>query len=180
MDQGKTSIVPMEWVLMLAGVFCAGLATYAKNMALAGVLGTKMKLNPLDTTCYMALPAGLVLLVPALIVSHPMGKWPGFPEMTDWQVVAEVLTRKPLALLPVAFSGVLAFCYNILQYTLVHKLSAAYAAFAGNFNKAAPVALALALGLESLPAGSYGQLFLAAVIGNIAAFTIYSSRKASK
>eukprot|EP00443_Scrippsiella_acuminata_P071121 CAMPEP_0115394502 /NCGR_PEP_ID=MMETSP0271-20121206/12299_1 /TAXON_ID=71861 /ORGANISM="Scrippsiella trochoidea, Strain CCMP3099" /LENGTH=417 /DNA_ID=CAMNT_0002818175 /DNA_START=70 /DNA_END=1323 /DNA_ORIENTATION=- len=207
--QQQKSIALMEWILMFVGVGCAALATYAKNMAgssteesaglvlgviccvaslfsgafnmvLAGILGSELKLNPLDTTCYMALPAGIVLLLPALVVSHPMGKWPGFPDMTDWQVVAEVLARKPVALLPVAFSGILAFFYNILQYTLVHKLSAAYAAFAGNFNKAATVALSLALGLEALPAGGYGQLFLIAVFGNIAAFTVYSSHKASK
>jgi len=199
----------VEWIFMLIGVGCAALATYAKNMSgsnteesaglglgviccvaslfsgalnmvLAGVLGSEMKLNPLDTTCYMALPAALVLLVPALVVYHPMGKWPGFPEMTDWQVLGEVLARKPSALLPVAFSGILAFIYNILQYSLVHKLSASYAAFAGNFNKAATVALSLALGLEALPSGGYGHLFLFAVIGNIVAFTAYSSRKASK
>merc|ERR1711972_145651 len=167
---------------LVLGVICcvASLFSGALNMVLAGILGSELKLNPLDTTCYMALPAGIVLLLPALLISHPMGKWPGFPDMTDWQVVAEVLTRKPMALLPVAFSGILAFFYNILQYTLVHKLSAAYAAFAGNFNKAATVALSLALGLEALPAGGYGQLFLLAVVGNIAAFTFYSSRKASK
>eukprot|EP00931_Biecheleriopsis_adriatica_P063643 TRINITY_DN38583_c0_g1_i1.p1 TRINITY_DN38583_c0_g1~~TRINITY_DN38583_c0_g1_i1.p1 ORF type:complete len:483 (-),score=102.57 TRINITY_DN38583_c0_g1_i1:62-1387(-) len=208
LDGEGDSISAKEWALMLSGVGCAGLATYAKNqaggstedsadlvlgvavcvasifsgalnMVLAGVLGTKMKLNPVDTTCYMALPAGLALLIPSLLVSHPMSKWPGFPAMTDWEVLQEVMSRNPWVLMPVAFSGVLAFCYNILQYSLVRKLSAAYAAFAGNFNKAATVALSLALGLEALPAGSYGQLFLLAVLGNIAAFTVFSSLKAS-
>lgn len=203
------AVTPAAWVLMLLGVGCAGLATYAKNtadssqeesgslflgvlccigslfsgalnMVLAGVLGTSLKLNPLDTTCYMALPAGLVLLIPSMLVSHPMGKWPGFPSMTDWEVLQEVVARNPQALLPVVFSGVLAFVYNILQYTLVHKLSAAYAAFAGNFNKAATVAFALLLGLESVPDGRYGHLFLLAVLGNIAAFTAYSAMKTKK
>lgn len=209
MGQDSARIAAREWFLMIAGVGCAGLATYANskgsskhedsadlwlgvivavasifsgalNMVLAGVLGTTMKLNPLDTTCYMALPAGLVLLVPSLIVSHPMAKWPGFGNMTDWEVMQEVLARNPMALSPVLFSGILAFVYNILQYTLVHKLSAAYAAFAGNFNKAATVALSLLLGLEALPSGDYGRLFLLAVAGNIAAFSVYSSFKATK
>ncbi|CAE8590967.1 unnamed protein product, partial [Polarella glacialis] len=162
------------------GVSCCFLSIFsgALNMVLAGVLGTSMKLNPLDTTCYMALPAGLVLLLPAMLVSHPMKGWPGFSSMTDWEVLGEVMSRNPAVLTPVLFSGVLAFCYNILQYTLVHKLSAAYAAFAGNFNKAATVALSLALGLEALPAGGYGNMFLLAVLGNIAAFSVYSAMKA--
>lgn len=205
--QTTAQISSVEWALMLAGVACAGVATWAKqqaggsteesaglvlgtlvcvisifsgalNMALAGMLGTTMKLNPIDTTCYMALPAGLVLLIPAFLVPHPMGKWPGFSHMTDWEVLLEVLSRNPWALIPVYVSGVLAFVYNILQYTLVHKLSATYAAFAGNFNKAATVALSLLLGLEALPSGEYGQVFLAAVVGNITAFSIYSALKA--
>mmetsp|Transcript_7354 Transcript_7354/g.16755 ORF Transcript_7354/g.16755 Transcript_7354/m.16755 type:complete len:427 (-) Transcript_7354:237-1517(-) len=209
MGRGTRSTPGSEWALMMVGVGCAALATYAKNasgqnndesaglvlgviccvasicsgalnMVLAGVLGSEMKLNPLDTTCYMALPAGLVLLIPSLVVPHPMGKWPGFPSMTDWEVIAEVLVRNPMALTPVLFSGVLAFVYNILQYTLVHKLSAAYAAFAGNFNKAATVALSLLLGMESLPPGQFGLLFVMAVVGNIAAFTVYSAMKVKK
>lgn len=208
-DEKKDGISAKDWLLMLSGVGCAGLATYAKkmagdnpeesaalvlgvvvcvasifsgalNMVLAGVLGTKMKLNAVDTTCYMALPAGLALLVPSLLVSHPMTKWPGFSSMTDWEVLQEVLARNPSALLPVAFSGILSFCYNILQYSIVHKLSATYAAFAGNFNKAATVGLSLLLGLEALPSGDYGYIFLLAVVGNIAAFTAFSALQANR
>jgi len=209
MGSAEVKISPAEWVLMSVGVICAALATYAKNMSgqgtdesaglvlgvivcvasifsgalnmvLAGVLGTTMKLNPLDTTCYMALPAGLVLILPALLVPHPMSKWPDYDPMTDWEVLRAVIRLNPMALMPVLFSGVLAFVYNILQYTLVHKLSAAYATFAGNFNKAATVGLSLLLGMEALPEGFYGYVFLAAVIGNIGAFTVYSSLKAKK
>merc|ERR1719229_1165784 len=99
-----------------------------------------------------------------------MGKWPGFPNMTDWEVLEEVLARNPMAMTPMLFSGLLAFVYNILQYTLVHKLSASYATFAGNFNKAATVALSLLLGLEALPDGKHGYVFILAVVGNITAF----------
>lgn len=202
-------IPPVEWLMMVIGVACAGLATYAKsmgtssaeesaslvlgvtvcvasifsgalNLVLAGVLGKQEKLNPLDTTCYMALPAGLALMFPSMLVSHPMAKWPGFPNMTDWEVLGEVLSRNPMALTPVFFSGVLAFVYNILQYSLVHKLDAAYTSFCGNFNKAATVALSLLLGLEALPEGQYGSLFLAAVVGNIGAFTYYNMMKVKK
>mmetsp|Transcript_68330 Transcript_68330/g.127538 ORF Transcript_68330/g.127538 Transcript_68330/m.127538 type:complete len:428 (+) Transcript_68330:83-1366(+) len=199
----KSELSAKEWGFMLCGVGCAGVATYVQsvsgmsmghsdglilgvmcavtsifsgafNMVLAGVLGTQMKLNPLDTVCYMALPAAVFLLLPAMLVSHPMGKWPGFPSMTDWEVLLEVIKRNPMALTPVFFSGVLSLVYNTLQYTLVHKLSATHATFAGNFNKAATVALSLLLGLEILPPGHYGRLYLLAVVGNIAAFTAYS------
>merc|ERR1712038_1920077 len=129
---------------MSMGVGCAALATYAKsasgqggeesaglvlgvivcigslfsgafNMVLAGILGSEMKLNPLDTTCYMSLPASILLLLPSMLVKHPLGHWRGFPAMTDWQVLLEVVARNPWALLPVMFSGVLSFIYNILQ-----------------------------------------------------------------
>jgi len=208
-SQEKKAFVPLEWLLMLTGVSCAAVATYAKsrssgggtresaalvmgvvvcvtsifsgalNMVLAGLLGTKMKLNPVDSVCYMALPAGLVLLVPAMLVPHPMSKWEGFEDryMTDWEVLGEVMDRNPMAMTPVLFSGLLAFVYNILQYSLVQKLSPTYATFAGNFNKAATVALSLLLGLESVPAGGYGTLFILAVVGNIGAFTGYSVMK---
>jgi len=209
LSQAKSDLGAKEWTCMLIGVGCAGLATYVQtvsgkslgqsdglilgvmcavasifsgafNMVLAGVLGTTMKLNPLDTVCYMALPAGLFLLFPAMLIPHPMGKWPGFPSMTDWEVLLEVVNRNPWALTPVFFSGVLALVYNTLQYTLVHKLSATYATFAGNFNKAATVALSLILGLESLPPGHYGRIYLMAVVGNIAAFTAYSASAQKK
>lgn len=60
----------------------------------------------------------------------------------------------------------------------MHDFSAANAAFAGNFNKAATVVLFLALGLERLPEGGYNAMFLLAVAGDIVAFTMYSVRKA--
>eukprot|EP00437_Effrenium_voratum_P009297 CAMPEP_0181430536 /NCGR_PEP_ID=MMETSP1110-20121109/17773_1 /TAXON_ID=174948 /ORGANISM="Symbiodinium sp., Strain CCMP421" /LENGTH=439 /DNA_ID=CAMNT_0023553853 /DNA_START=63 /DNA_END=1382 /DNA_ORIENTATION=+ len=196
----KSKNSPSQWLLMLCGVSCAGVASYAKaqakgtaeesaaltlgviitvasifagasNMVLAGV----MKLNPLDTTCYMALPAGLTLMLPSLVVYHPMSQWPSYPSMTDWQVLQEVLSKNPWVLTPVVFSGVMSFFFNILQYTLVHKLSPTHATFAGNFNKAATIALSMILGLETLPSGIYGPVFLAAVAGNIASFTAFSA-----
>ncbi|CAE7565980.1 unnamed protein product [Symbiodinium pilosum] len=202
----RKSIGPTRWLLMLAGVSCAGLASYAKttsqrnpdesaalalgitvtvcsifagavNMVLASILGTSMKMNPLDTTCYMSLPTALALILPSLVVYHPVAQWPHTESMTDWQILQEVMQTKPSVLLPVLISGVLSFFYNILQYTMVHKLSATHATFAGNFNKAATIALSLLLGLEGLPPGNYGIVFLVAVIGNIASFTAFSMVK---
>merc|ERR1712216_686104 len=67
-----------------------------------------------------------------------------------------------------------AFAYNVLQYTIVQSLTAAHTTFAGNFNKAATVALALILGMEQLPPGGWGVLMLSAILCNILAFTAYS------
>eukprot|EP00443_Scrippsiella_acuminata_P045875 CAMPEP_0115297212 /NCGR_PEP_ID=MMETSP0270-20121206/67633_1 /TAXON_ID=71861 /ORGANISM="Scrippsiella trochoidea, Strain CCMP3099" /LENGTH=331 /DNA_ID=CAMNT_0002714865 /DNA_START=25 /DNA_END=1017 /DNA_ORIENTATION=+ len=123
--QQQKSIALMEWILMFVGVGCAALATYAKNMA-----GSSTEES-----------AGLVLGVICCVASLFSGAF----NMVLAGILGSELKLNPQ---PVAFSGILAFFYNILQYTLVHKLSAAYAAFAGNFNKAATVALSLALGLE--------------------------------
>jgi len=206
LGERKKTLGPTKWLLMLAGVGFAGLASYAKtqskqsaeesaalllgiivliasifagaaNMVLASLLGTSMKLNPLDTTYYMALPAGFTLLLPSLLVKHPVSAWPNTGAMTDWQILQEVMTVKPSVLLPVVVSGVLSFAYNSLQYYMVHKLSPTHATFAGNFNKAATIALSLTLGLEALPPGNFGYLFLFAVVGNIASFTAFSMKK---
>lgn len=97
--------------------------------------------------------------------------------MTDLQVLLKVLGTRPSVMGYVLISGVLAFMYNVLQYALVQRLSPTYTAFAGNFNKAATVALALLLGVETLPANGYDQIFLFAILGNIVAFTAYSLQK---
>ncbi|CAK9027639.1 Uncharacterized protein SCF082_LOCUS18011 [Durusdinium trenchii] len=205
MGTDKMKVSLRQWVLMIGGVTCAGIATWAKshskseesanlmlgigvtvlsifagalNMVLAGVMGTSLKLNPLDTTYHMALPAGIALLVPSILISHPVSQWPGQENMTDWEVLKQLLDRNPYVLLHVFTSGVLSLIYNSLQYTMVHKLSATHATFAGNFNKAATIALSLFLGLEALPSGLYGKIFVLAILGNITAFTAFSASKA--
>jgi len=163
------------------GVCCAIFSTFsgALNMVLAGVLGASLKLNPLDTTFYMALPASVILLLPAVLVPHPMTNWRGFTSMTDMQVLEEVLVRDAYKLFPVFLSGVFAFIYNVVQYWLVQKQTATYTTFAGNFNIAATVMLSLLLGLETLPEGRR-YAYLAAVVGNMAAFFLYSKAKQRK
>eukprot|EP00435_Cladocopium_sp_Y103_P033010 s307_g8.t1 len=127
-------------------------------MVLAGVLGD-LELNPVDSTGYMALPAGFTLLLPATRTTHP-----------------EVLKRNPGALQPVFFSGILAFAYNALQYALVHRLSATHASFAGNFNMAVGILFSLLIGWEVLPEGR-SMMFLLAIFGNLAAFTSFTALK---
>jgi len=196
---------PKEISLMLGGVFFAALATIAKshgthggpdgkhmvlgvimcsasdvaaalNLVLASIFGSHMKLNPLDTTFYMAVPAAVCLLPAIFCINHPV-EWPGFQQVTDWEVFMKVVELSPITLSLVGISGVLAAGYNLLQYALVQSLSATHAAFAGNFNKAATIMLSIFLGLESLPSGVWSGCMLLAIVGNIASFTGYSLLK---
>lgn len=149
------------------------------NLALAGVLGTSVHLNALDTTVYMAIPATLILLPFIFLWSHPVGtkEWEavmGGTQMTDWAVLCKVAVLSPRTLYLTFLSGVFALAYNVLQYSVVQTLSATHTAFAGNFNKAATISLALLFGMETLPAGVWGVIMLLAVLGNIASFTGYS------
>mmetsp|Transcript_62360 Transcript_62360/g.115750 ORF Transcript_62360/g.115750 Transcript_62360/m.115750 type:complete len:458 (+) Transcript_62360:56-1429(+) len=164
---------------MWVGVPCAVGATLmgAVNMVLASFLGKSFQLNPLDKVIYMTVPASVLLLAPAMLVKHPVPKWPGYPAMTDLEVIWEVIRINPWALRPVFFSGVLSLCYNVVSYRLADRLSATHTTFAGSFNGAATVALSLILGLEVLPAGRRGSLYLIAVVGNILAFCLYSRAK---
>jgi hypothetical protein len=195
---------PLELGLMLLGIICAAVAVVAEshadarghgesktlifgilvcvaslfsgaiNLALAGVLGTTVSLNSLDTTVYMSVPAFLILSTPSLVYRHPVSTWPGYGDMTDWEILMKVLELRPASVGLVAVSGVLALFYNVLQYGIVQRLSASYTAFTGNFNKAATIALGLMVGLESLPPGVWGLVMVLACIGNIGAFTAYN------
>lgn len=198
-----------EVVLMVAGVLFAALATLAKshgaqstdskhlglgvlvcslsdvacavNLILASVFGSVLKpaLNPVDTIFYMAVPCAIFLLPASIWVLHPVD-WPGFGEISDLEVLKKVMQLSPNTVMWVVLSGVIAAGYNVLQYTVVQKLSASHAAFAGNFNKAATILLSICMGLESLPGGFWTAVMLSAIIGNIGAFTSYSMLKSNE
>lgn len=169
-----------ESLHMIFGIIVCSLSILAAafNMVGAGALGTNMHFNPLDTTLYMSVPVALILLPLVFFVRHPVD-WPGQTELTDWQVFSKVLELSPGTLGLLAFSGLVAFAYNVLQYSLVQSLSATHTAFAGNFNKAATIMLSLLLGLEQLPSGHWGPIMFFAIIGNIACFACYNASKAS-
>merc|ERR1711920_1024576 len=74
-------------------------------------------------------------------------------------------------------SGVFAFLYNIVQFTIVHTLSPSATAFGGNFNKAALTFMTLLLPFlqtKKLPKMPYIAWEWIAVLGNVAAFSFYS------
>lgn len=197
----------MELLFMIIGVSCAGmvvLCDYQKpsiggnfmlgvlsavgsvfsgaiNMVLAGLLGTSLKMNPLDTTGYMSVPSSLFLLPIVFFMVHPVASsWDKtiFPSpATDWQVIEKVMEVNPSRLILVALFGPIAFAYNMFQWAIVQSLSATHTTFAGNANKAATIVLALCLGLEHLPPAPFGIWKVIAVSGNILAFTAYSVTK---
>mmetsp|Transcript_1447 Transcript_1447/g.2496 ORF Transcript_1447/g.2496 Transcript_1447/m.2496 type:complete len:448 (+) Transcript_1447:17-1360(+) len=203
----RKPINPLDLLFMLTGVSCAAVTVVcdyqnpvindnfvlgvlaatgsvfsgAINMVLAGLLGTSLKMNPLDTTGYMSLPSSIFLAPIVMFMMHPVASsWDKtiFPSpATDWQVIEKVLANAPSKLLLVALFGPIAFAYNMLQWALVQSLSATHTSFAGNANKAATICLALVLGLENLPPDHWGVLKVAAVAGNILAFTAFSVRK---
>jgi drug/metabolite transporter (DMT)-like permease len=203
LGQGAKEQSLLQLALMTAGVLCSVLAVVANKqgghgteqesdnlllgvcvcavstlmggvtVAIAGALGTSCKLSPLDTVAYMSIPACSFLLGPIIFMSHPTN-WEGRGSMTDAQIFLEVFHRAPSAIGLALLSGVLALGHNVLQYTIVQALSATHAAFAGNFNKAATIALSLVLGLEFLPTGIWAAVMICAIIGNVFAFTMYN------
>lgn len=199
----------VEVVLMVAGVVFAGLATLAKsesshsgnesknlvmgvlmcllsdvaaavNLILAAMFGSTLNppLNPVDTIFYMAVPCGLFLLPASIMFLHPV-EWPGFGQITDYQVYQKVMELSPTTMGWVILSGFIAAAYNVLQYTVVQRLSAGHAAFAGNFNKAATIMISICMGLEALPGGVWSTVMLLAILGNIGSFTGFSLLKSN-
>jgi len=177
--KGGGSMLLMLGVLVcLLSLLCGSL-----NLAIAGVLGHSVKLNPLDTVAYMALPAIVFLLPFIFFLQKPIpGEWPkvfGKDTATDWEIFMGLLglcadhpnAKKNLWL--AILSGVLSFAYNIVQITIVHTLSAAATAFGGNFNKAVLILLSYMF-MDPLPNGIWGKVIICAIIGNIASFSYYS------
>merc|ERR1712217_466148 len=70
-------------------------------------------------------------------------------------------------------SGVFAFLYNIIQFTIVHTLSPSATAFGGNFNKAALIFLSYIF-MDPLPGMPWGAIIMCAIVGNIVSFSYYS------
>mmetsp|Transcript_97540 Transcript_97540/g.262044 ORF Transcript_97540/g.262044 Transcript_97540/m.262044 type:complete len:451 (-) Transcript_97540:251-1603(-) len=202
---GSKSLEPVEIGLMLIGALCGLIAVIAKGhgltnaadsshlvwggciclfslfsasmeLALAGMLGSGLGLNPIDTTFYMAIPVALLLAAPVFFVPHPVA-WSAHGLMTDFQILKEVIELSPGTFGLALFSGVFAMVYNILLYNIVQTLSPAFSAFTSNFNKAATIALSVLLGFEVLPGAPWGMVQVFGIAGNMVAFTVYGLYK---
>lgn len=160
-------------------VCCVSILSASMNLALAGVLGASLGLNPLDTAVYMAWPSVLLLAGPIFLLQHPVS-WPGAGSVTDWQVINEVWELSEGTIGLAALSGAFALTYNVLTYTIVQSLSASHTAMAGSFNNAATMVITVVIGMESLPTDRRCACVLAvAVLGNIIAFAGYNIIKAT-
>lgn len=163
--------------MILGCVACLfSLFAAAMELILAGVLGSTLKLNPVDTTFYMAIPTAIFLIIPVFFVPHPI-MWPGHGSVTDFQIVKEVLALNPTTFGLAVLSGLFALSYNVLLYSVVQTLSAAFSAFTSNFNKAATIALSLLFGFEFLPEQPWGAVMVVGIVGNLGAFTVYGLLK---
>jgi len=157
--------------MSVTSLFSGGLDFVFKS-----ILGTSVKLNAVDTICYMALPAAIFTSLLGSALSKPVSAtWAArfAPRMTDLSVFVKLWQVNPGIFGYIIMSGFLAFCYNVFVTFLIVKLSPATTAFAGNFNKAATILLSLVIFRELAP-GIRGLVILGAVFGNIAAFTTYN------
>merc|ERR1712032_146949 len=173
-------------IMCIASLLCGSV-----NLALAGVLG-EMKLSVYDTVAYMSVPAFLFLLPFCLIQKPVPGLWPQVLNTTsasDFTILMWTARNAPSTFELFVLSGIFSFIYYIIQFTIVHTLSPSATAFGGNFNKAALVFLTLLLPflqVHALPKFPYNLVIWMAVIGNVAAFSVYSylqilaKRKAAK
>jgi len=204
----KQDIAPAEWACMVVGVLCASIVVIAKSggvsgtasstfifgvaMSVAslfcgaldfvfkGILGTSVKLNALDTTCYNAIPVAVFTGIIGCILAKPVSAtWATrfAPTMTDFAVFKQLFMVNPSAFGWVILSGLLAFFYNTFVTFIVVKLSPATTAFAGNFNKAATILISLILLEGGSASGLRGKIVIAGIMANIASFTVYNILK---
>lgn len=161
--------------MCLASLVCGSL-----HLALGGVLG-EMRLSVYDTVAYMSLPSTLFLLPIALYLQKPVpDQWTrvlGTDRASDWQILTKVSTIAPGTFGLFFVSGIFSFAYNVIQFSIVQSLSPSATAFSSNFNKAALVFLTLVLPflqVHALPGPPYIYVIWVAVVGNVAAFALYS------
>jgi len=166
---GETSKVLLGIIVCVVSLF-AGSA----NLALAGLLGTSVKLDSAGTVVYNSIPAACILFPLVLIVAHPIGWLPSSETRTDFWVASQVWTHSKSTFALAASSSLASLIYNILQFGIVQYLSATHVAFAGNFNKAATIPLAFLVGIDTLPQGKWGPILIVGAIINICAFTAYN------
>merc|ERR1719362_1864583 len=161
-------------IMCLLSLLCGSV-----NLALAGVLG-EMKLSVYDTVAYMSVPAFLFLMPFCLIQKPVPGDWPKVLNKdmaSDFDILMWTSKNASSTFELFVLSGVFSFFYNIIQFSIVHTLSPSATALGGNFNKAALVFLTLLLPflqVHELPKFPYNFVIWMAVIGNVAAFSVYS------
>merc|ERR1719245_2133899 len=132
-----------------------------------------MRFNTIDMILYLSLPIVAILILPVFLLPHPV-LYPYHVAATDWSILKEIWGFNRCVLLLVLLSGIFALVYNMLLYNLVTVLSPVYAQFAANFSKISSIFPAVIMGLEPLPSQPWGGLIILGILGNVAAFALYS------
>eukprot|EP00927_Polykrikos_kofoidii_P036526 TRINITY_DN30844_c0_g1_i1.p1 TRINITY_DN30844_c0_g1~~TRINITY_DN30844_c0_g1_i1.p1 ORF type:complete len:478 (-),score=69.01 TRINITY_DN30844_c0_g1_i1:39-1406(-) len=172
-DRGSKDRLVFGSLVLVVSNLCASI-----NYALAGVLGNTFSLNSLDSAFYMSLPAACVMCFFIFFYSHAVPpEWAAYmhsDRITDWSISEVVWNLRPSVYCFVILSGVFSLAYNVFCFNAVTTLSATHLHFAGNFNKAATILIAVLVGMENLPEGKYGWIMLFSVVGNIGVFSLFS------
>jgi len=175
---------------LLGLLFCVlSVAGATSSFVYTSVLGTTAKLTPLEATMYLSLPAA-VIMVPVTLIADRKYEWDVTTvatcgklvvdeiTMNDWQVFFKALSFETAGL--TVLSGVCAFLFNFLTWSMVIFLSPIYTALAGNFAKGTLMLVGV---LSEISGGVEGLSFtllvrLLLVIGIILTFTGYAISEA--
>ena len=152
----------------------------ALDFVVKGFLGSTATFTALDTACYMAVPVAFITGILGSVATKPVpSTWASrfMPHRTDLAVFGEVWRVNPSVFYWIMLSGRLAFVYNTFVTFLILRLSPATAAFAGNFNKSATILLSLLFFEGRHKSGLRDVMVVVAILGNIAAFTLYNVLK---
>jgi len=166
---------------LFGACICFGSVAFgAADLVLKQVTKTKLRLSPIDAMGFMALPSLFFLLLPAVfwhhMVPHEWARCLGASaSWTDLDVLSRGYTLRPVLLIIIGFSGVLAFGYNILSTFFAGRLSATTASLVGTLPTSTLISLVLLEGRQ--PSGMWGLALWASVVGNVVAFAAYKAAK---
>lgn len=186
--EGKASSYASEQdfsKMIIAVLVClASLIAASLELMLASVLAVDSKVRPLDSVLYMSLPVAVMLLVPMFTVQHYVAGWSESSSLTDIEVLESMVnSHEATPFIMASLSGIFAAAYNFLLYSLASNLAPHVAALASNFNKVAAVALAVLLGMESLPpTPALKAMFVVGLLLNFGALAVvgFSTAQAKK
>mmetsp|Transcript_8555 Transcript_8555/g.22464 ORF Transcript_8555/g.22464 Transcript_8555/m.22464 type:complete len:392 (-) Transcript_8555:185-1360(-) len=140
-----------------------------------------VKLNAMDSTCYMSLPAAIFLLPGMFVLPHVVGGGWADGTMegthTDAKLVRTIDDGKLWLMMVV--SGIFAAAYNALQFVLVQKLSSTQTAFASLMSKGCTVLIDCFFIKKFSNPKQFWALVLSA-IGGLICFALFSRAKGQR
>jgi len=161
------------------GLCLLSLVAASAELLLARYMTEHVKLNPVDTVFYMALPTALILIPFACLVPHPV-PWPRYESLTDLSVLTMIWEMRKTVILWAMFSGVLSVGYNFLLYNLASNVPAYIVQLTGNFGKLATIAWSIFVAMEGLPQYPWSFVFIGGAVVNSASFAYCQFQSAPK